>query len=291
MKETLQNYREHVVTVDGRHVVFFYNSGLCLDQQPRMNPYSHSHFHSEIFTVFRGEMEIVTDDGSIKVSAGETAFIPNNLTHKTVYCGDIFRVVIAMLNPDDTSTEIMRTLTGIATSDRISVYKNPHFREVMSRLLRYEHDDYDHKDILIEACLTELCALICQSKNSAKRSFENFSDSKNYRNYLLEAIFYNAFSPMSNTVTVPTLKQVSEQLHLSEKQTARTVKAFFGRGFYDQVVYMKMNKAAELLCKTDMTVNAIAAAVGYSVTRGFFTSFKKRFGMTPNEYRAEKSKQ
>ena len=98
-------------------------------------------------------------------------------------------------------------------------------------------------------------------------------------------IFEDAFSPIRHSSAVPTLKSVSEKLHLSEKQTERMIKSFFGRSFGEQVSYMRMTRAKELLETTDMKVNAISSAVGYSVTRSFFGAFKKTYGMTPNEYR------
>jgi AraC-like DNA-binding protein len=50
-----------------------------------------------------------------------------------------------------------------------------------------------------------------------------------------------------------------------------------------------MEKARELLEKTDMTVNKISVAVGYSSTRSFFAAFKSTYGMTPSQYRKNNS--
>ena len=291
MNNLMLDYREFSVNAGGKPVTFFISSGLCLDHQPENAPYFHSHYHNEIFTVLRGEMEIVTEEGVIKVSSGETALIPANVAHKTVYNRDIFRVTVAFLNPEDISSPVTKKLSEISLSNSVLIYRNSHFTEIMNHLIRYVHEDYEYKELLISGCLTEITALLCQSEYSEGEKGERFSDSKTYRKFVIAAIFDEAFSPRKRSLAVPTLKSVSEKLHLSEKQTERMIKSFFGRSFKDQILFMKMNKAAELLCKTDMTVNAIAAAVGYSVTRGFFTSFKKRFGMTPNEYRTEKSKQ
>ena len=285
MNDLMLNYREFLLKSDSKPVTFFFDSGLCLDHQPENASYFHSHYHNEIFTVLKGVMDIVTDAGMIRVSSGETAMIPANIAHKTVYDSDIFRVTVAFLNPDDTSSPILKRLTEISVSDSVLVFKNPHLGEIMNHLIRYVHGDFEYKELLIEGCLTELMALVCQSKSSEAESVERFFDSKNYRNFVIAAIFEDAFSPIRHSSAVPTLKSVSEKLHLSEKQTERMIKSFFGRSFGEQVSYMRMTRAKELLETTDMKVNAISSAVGYSVTRSFFGAFKKTYGMTPNEYR------
>lgn len=288
MGDLLNDYSEYTVNLGGAPVVFFYGSGLCLNRQPLRTPYSHSHYHNELFTVLKGEMHITTDTGVIDVHPGETAIIPANVNHTSTYSEGIFRVTVSFLDPEDQSAPHLKKLTEISSSGKISVYKDPHFADACEHLLKYVHSKLEFKDLLIKGCLTELCALICQAECSEQSSIKDTSESKNYRNYLIEAIFDNAFSPRSATADVPTLKDVSRQLHLSEKQTERTVKALYGRSFKDQILFMKMNKAAKLLESTDMATNAIASAVGYSVTRSFFASFKRQFGMTPGEYRTAK---
>ena len=289
MKDLLQNYREYTINSQGQKIVFFFNSGFCIDRPPKNPFYMHSHYHSEIFTVLKGEMGIVTEDGITELSPGETVLIPANTPHKPVYGKDIFRVNIAFLNPENNTSPLTKKLSELSSSREILIYKNPLFTEVVKHILEYENGEYEFKALLIEACLSELAILICQNDASAGEGTKRFTDSKSYRYYVIAEIFRSGFAPGAVTVKVPTLKEVSEQLHLSEKQTERLVKKFFGRSFREEVLHMKMKKAAELLEKTDLSVNEIASATGYSVTRSFYASFYKTFGKTPSEYRKEKT--
>ena len=43
-----------------------------------------------------------------------------------------------------------------------------------------------------------------------------------------------------------------------------------------------------LLAKTDKKIYEIASAVGYSSNTYFSTAFKKKFGLTPQQYRDDK---
>ena len=90
------------------------------------------------------------------------------------------------------------------------------------------------------------------------------------------------------------------ELHLDEKMTIdslcrkfylspTTFKKYF-RSAYDQPVHnwllqKRMEKAAELLCYTSMTVLEIAQAVGYSSLSQFNVVFKKCYTCTPRQYR------
>ena len=46
-----------------------------------------------------------------------------------------------------------------------------------------------------------------------------------------------------------------------------------------------MYQSKLLLESTDRPISVIAAEVGYASAAGFFTAFRKTFGITPTEYR------
>ena len=51
---------------------------------------------------------------------------------------------------------------------------------------------------------------------------------------------------------------------------------------------MRIQRAAELLPATKAPVTEIATKVGLASPGHFYNMFKRRFGMTPNEYRRGK---
>jgi len=52
-----------------------------------------------------------------------------------------------------------------------------------------------------------------------------------------------------------------------------------------QVIFMRMQRAAEILASTDDKVEAVAAAVGYSNSFAFSVAFKRWMGWPPSEFR------
>lgn len=79
--------------------------------------------------------------------------------------------------------------------------------------------------------------------------------------------------------------------YFSEKYgfSTTTVKSYFksvyGYEFKEYQIKVRMEKAAELLCDTDMQVGEISSIVGYSTQAKFGATFKNYHGVTPLEYR------
>ena len=72
-------------------------------------------------------------------------------------------------------------------------------------------------------------------------------------------------------------------------------RSYFGKIFRDAVgkspqeflISYRMTKAAELLKLTDLMIGDISNAVGYPSQLHFSRAFKKTYGISPREWRAE----
>jgi len=76
--------------------------------------------------------------------------------------------------------------------------------------------------------------------------------------------------------------------HLSEKQLERLCKRDLGRTPRQHLIALRMHRAAELLTKTDDTVEAIASAVGYQNPFTFSNRFRRFSGWPPSRYPARR---
>lgn len=82
-----------------------------------------------------------------------------------------------------------------------------------------------------------------------------------------------------------TLEKVSEHVHVSPYYFSRLFKAKKGSTFIDYVTNLRMNKAKQLIKTTNDSIVLIAKQIGYAEPGYFSKVFKKKFGITPNEYR------
>lgn len=71
----------------------------------------------------------------------------------------------------------------------------------------------------------------------------------------------------------------------SDDHAGRLVREATGRSFLDCVGDAKMRIAASMLLETDLSVDAIARAVGYANRSGLHKRFRRIHGLTPDEYR------
>ena len=86
-----------------------------------------------------------------------------------------------------------------------------------------------------------------------------------------------------------TLEDMAKQFHLSEPYISKYIKEKSGKTFVELVQNVKMKKARTLLKNGNMTVENIAYAVGYQNVEHFNRLFKKKYGMTPVQYRNSKT--
>lgn len=78
---------------------------------------------------------------------------------------------------------------------------------------------------------------------------------------------------------------VCDALNISYPYLSRIFKEKYKTTLSDYLNNVRINKGAELLCTTALTVNEIAEKVGYNNIQSFQRFFKKITGVTPGDYR------
>ncbi len=78
--------------------------------------------------------------------------------------------------------------------------------------------------------------------------------------------------------------QLASMLNISPRQLYRKLKAISGSTAKEFIVRVKMEKASELLLKTNYNISEIAYQVGFSEHSNFTRTFTKHFGCSPTQY-------
>lgn len=81
------------------------------------------------------------------------------------------------------------------------------------------------------------------------------------------------------------LEQISQEVHLNSEYLSRIFKEEVGCTYSSFLSETRLKKAAYLLSHTSERVQKIAEQVGYPNVSYFSTTFKKRYGINPYEYR------
>ncbi len=90
-----------------------------------------------------------------------------------------------------------------------------------------------------------------------------------------------------NYLTV-TLDDLSSQFYLSKPYLSKYIKEKSGMTFGENVKRIRLNKASTLLRNGNMKVEKVAEAAGYQNVEHFNRLFKKKYGMTPVQYRSSR---
>lgn len=86
-----------------------------------------------------------------------------------------------------------------------------------------------------------------------------------------------------------TLDEIAEALHANPSYLSRLYKSRSGVNLFDDILRRRVELAMEYMRTTDWKIYEISQAVGFDDTGYFSKVFKKLTGMSPREYRNEKS--
>lgn len=83
------------------------------------------------------------------------------------------------------------------------------------------------------------------------------------------------------------LQQAADIVHLNPYYVSRLFKQKTGQNFYEFLLRVRMDAAAELLTGSDCRIYEISELVGYKNQKSFLKIFKRFYGMNPTDYRRE----
>ena len=90
---------------------------------------------------------------------------------------------------------------------------------------------------------------------------------------------------MQNPEKPWSISEIADELYLSKSYLQKIYKNYFGSSIIEEMIKFRIEKAKDLLRRTDMTVTDIARECGYSSYNYFVRQFKTEEGMPPSEYR------
>lgn len=82
-----------------------------------------------------------------------------------------------------------------------------------------------------------------------------------------------------------TLPDTARFFNYSEAHLSRMIKQATGQNFSEIVKTIKLQKATQLLLKTELSITEIVEEIGYTDNSHFYKIFKKNYGLTPIQYK------
>lgn len=86
------------------------------------------------------------------------------------------------------------------------------------------------------------------------------------------------------------VEELAERCHMSYSHFARKFREAYGRSCKEYIDFIRTSKAEDFLLFTNQDLNYISQETGFSDCSHLIRTFKKRFGMTPKQYRMTKKR-
>ncbi len=148
------------------------------------------------------------------------------------------------------------------------------------RMLKENMELQEYGSQMLNSMLTEFFLLVL-------RRYEGTAQLPKSRDFFWKQEYSAILSHIMRNYDSVSLENLSERFHYSQKQIARIVHKYTGKSFTDLILKLKMKESAKLLTETDLTINQISEAAGYSTLSTFYRAFNKYFGTSPQKFRLE----
>ena len=84
-----------------------------------------------------------------------------------------------------------------------------------------------------------------------------------------------------------TVSDVQDELFCNRRSLEKKFRAEVGRTLHEEIRRSRIERACRLLRESDMMIDSLAEACGYSSRERFNAAFRREIGTTPTAYRKE----
>lgn len=258
---------------------------------------AHRHNYIEVLYVCQGKLINIIEERQVTVRAGELLFLNQFTHHEILPAGEEDIAINFMILPE--FFDVAYKMAG----------NNNVLADFLVNVLRQDEErgEYLHFKVAEVLQIQNLLENIIYSLVTGKgdESRINQTTMGLIFLYLLDSVQYaemrlpNQYENMIVMTTLDyieqqyknaTLTELCEKLHLPIHVLSKMIKKNTGFNFKELLQRKRMNKAAELICDTNLPVGDIIAAVGYENNSYFHRVFKERYHLTPKEFRSQNTK-
>ncbi len=244
----------------------------------------HCHTCLELFYVVSGSCRFLIDDSIQDLHAGDFILVPPMALHYTRYVFGPCKRTVVLFRLEDVSEAVRRSMprSGRIFSETTVFHLPEAYRGPVNRCLQQmaaEDKAPDERSaLLLHACLQELlllCGRLCVFPAEPPEDIHT-SDQQ----ILRAARFISAY--YMNPITTA---DVARAVGFSPNYLSRRFRAAAGIGLHEYLVFVRPHHAAQELLSTGDSITDIALRCGFSDSNYFKDSFKKKYGVTPRNYR------
>ena len=244
----------------------------------------HYHPYYELAYIEHGSCRFFIEDTMFDLHDGDFLLIPPHVFHFTRYLfGSCLRCGIYFRAGDLESELISHFPDGADFLSQVRIFQVPTDarREIGRIIMRMAAEDrgFDERSpLMLRLQLQELlllCSRVCLLLTETPASIHTTD-----RQVLLAARYINEHFRQQISAA-----DIAAAAGFSPNYLSRKFREAAGIGVHDYLVFIRLRSAAFELISTSDSVTDIALRNGFSDSNYFKDVFKKKYGMTPREYR------
>ena len=244
----------------------------------------HYHPYYELAYIEHGSCRFFIEDTMFDLHDGDFLLIPPQVFHFTRYLfGSCLRCGIYFRAGDLESELISHFPDGADFLSQVRIFQVPTDarREIGRIIMRMAAEDlgFDERSpLMLRLQLQELlllCSRVCLLLTETPASIHTTD-----RQVLLAARYINEHFRQQISAA-----DIAAAAGFSPNYLSRKFREAAGIGVHDYLVFIRLRSAAFELISTNDSVTDIALRNGFSDSNYFKDVFKKKYGMTPREYR------
>ena len=151
-------------------------------------------------------------------------------------------------------------------------------KSIVLNLMEKRQHYHRYSDLEKRSVLSMLFARIMDKYASTAELIYNDSNEKTYDITMILSYMQQHYKDL-------TLPRLAEFFGYSERQTRRLLLKFTGKGYQENIDFIRMKEAKKLLMDGQRSIEEIAVEVGFSSVYSFRKNFKNFYGVTPSQYR------
>lgn len=268
-------------------------NSIVISKHNRFTPaFRHRHIFFEMIYVLSGSCIQQIGQEEIRLEEGSFCLMAPDVTHAIgVFDSSIIiNILIRRSTFEDIFYDILRDTNKIAVFFNQSLFanvQNTHLifdtggdhtlREyVLTMFLEYINKENYYEKILNSQLMILFGKLLQQYEDHIQYPPQTHKTNETY----MRMIVY-----MEDNYQTVTLNEVAGHFHFSQAYCSRLIKEYTGKSFTAIIQSIKFKKAVSLLENSNISITEISHLVGFENVEHFIRLFKKRYDVTPGQYR------
>ena len=242
---------------------------------------SHSHRSIEIWYTFSSEGIVEINGQAIEAKPGDVFVINSGDVHAERVCLDETHQMFIVLIREEMLVQEIHNYDDVfftVSAGDAQKYLRPILEEMLLAYIEKSRDPY--YELREKACVCQLLYVL-MSRFATNRNLYIARTVATSHPWLVPVIEFTR----RNFVEIRSEAEVCEKFAVSKQHFSRTFKRRLGITFNEFLTSIRLSCALKQLMTTDDRISDISEQTGFADVRTFISSFKKRYGMAPLQYR------